>query len=75
MGIQNTEEVNTIVNIVKKYYHHKDYCVITPYDAQRGAITAALKAAGAPRSEHVYNVDSFQGASHQPSRGRSRSAF
>ena len=61
--MQNTEEVNAIVNIVKKYYHHKDYCVITPYDAQRNTIMNALKAADAPRFEHVYNVDSFQGAS------------
>ena len=40
---------------------HKEFCVITPYDAQRAAITAALDAAGVARFEHVYNVDSFQG--------------
>ncbi|KAI0800446.1 AAA domain-containing protein, partial [Fomes fomentarius] len=39
----------------------KDFCIITPYDPQRGAITAALKAANVKRWEHVYNVDSFQG--------------
>ncbi|KAI0800447.1 P-loop containing nucleoside triphosphate hydrolase protein [Fomes fomentarius] len=40
---KNTEEANTIVNIVKRYYPHEEICVITPYDAQRGAITAALQ--------------------------------
>ncbi|RPD58061.1 P-loop containing nucleoside triphosphate hydrolase protein [Lentinus tigrinus ALCF2SS1-7] len=58
---KNTEEVNTIVNIAKTYYKNAHFCVITPYDAQRAAISAALKAAGVARHEHVYNVDSFQG--------------
>ncbi|KAI0737252.1 P-loop containing nucleoside triphosphate hydrolase protein [Daedaleopsis nitida] len=58
---KNTEEANTIVNLVKKYYKDLDWCVITPYDAQRAAITAALKTAGVQRHDYVYNVDSFQG--------------
>ncbi|KAH9856841.1 AAA domain-containing protein, partial [Lenzites betulinus] len=37
-----------------------DFCIITPYDAQRGLITQLLKAANLP-SDIVYNVDSFQG--------------
>ncbi|TBU23034.1 AAA domain-containing protein, partial [Dichomitus squalens] len=36
-----------------------EFCIITPYDAQRGAIAQRLKAEGLPW-EGVYNVDSFQ---------------
>lgn len=52
------------MNLVKHYYRKLkgDYCIITPYDAQRGAITDLLKAAGLP-SDNVFNVDSFQGTS------------
>lgn len=57
---QNTREVQTIVHLVQHYYSEKDYCIITPYDAQRAALTAALKAEDLPY-ENVYNVDSFQG--------------
>ncbi|KAI0737257.1 AAA domain-containing protein [Daedaleopsis nitida] len=49
------------MNLIKKYYKDLDWCVITPYDAQRAAITAAIKTAGVERHDHVYNVDSFQG--------------
>ncbi|KAI0697440.1 AAA domain-containing protein, partial [Cytidiella melzeri] len=38
----------------------KDFCVITPYDAQRSAIVKALISANLP-SDRVFNVDSFQG--------------
>ncbi|KAI0090549.1 AAA domain-containing protein, partial [Irpex rosettiformis] len=38
----------------------KDYCIITPYDAQRAKIVKELEAAGLP-SDKVFNVDSFQG--------------
>ncbi|KAI1784393.1 P-loop containing nucleoside triphosphate hydrolase protein [Ganoderma leucocontextum] len=58
---KNMEEVHTIVNLVKKYYKDdKKVCIITPYDGQRAAIVAALKAANLP-SSNVYNVDSYQG--------------
>ena len=57
---QNTEEVHVIINIIKNYYK-TDFCIITPYDAQRGAISKALKVANLPW-ESVYNVDSFQGS-------------
>ena len=69
---QNTEEVNTIVKLVETFYHDKEFCIITPYDGQRGALTDALKRAKLPsefteRAESfVYNVDSFQGASPVP---------
>ncbi|KAL1940377.1 hypothetical protein VTO73DRAFT_8949 [Trametes versicolor] len=59
---KNTEEANTVVNLVRNYYKnlHEQFCVITPYDAQRGLITQLLKAANLP-FDIVYNVDSFQG--------------
>ncbi|KAJ6554658.1 AAA domain-containing protein, partial [Mycena capillaripes] len=38
----------------------KEFCVITPYDAQRAAIERQLKAENLPHNA-VYNVDSFQG--------------
>ncbi|PCH35505.1 hypothetical protein WOLCODRAFT_145835 [Wolfiporia cocos MD-104 SS10] len=59
---QNQEEVHTVVNLVRDYYRNTEFSIITPYDAQRGAIQKALKA-----DKHnlpwdcVYNVDSFQG--------------
>lgn len=53
-------EVHAVVNIVRYYYQHKDFCVITPYDGQRAAITQQLKTEGLPW-EKVFNVDSFQG--------------
>lgn len=57
---QNADEVDTVVRIVKLYYLKKDFCIITPYDGQRAAITKALKGADLPW-EKVFNVDSFQG--------------
>ncbi|KAI0365893.1 hypothetical protein BV20DRAFT_1003272 [Pilatotrama ljubarskyi] len=59
---QNTEEGHTVVNLVRHYYHkyRLEFCVITPYDAQRALLTRQLEAAGLP-SDIVYNVDSFQG--------------
>ena len=65
---QNAEEVNTIVKLVEMFYHDKEFCIITPYDAQRSALTDALKRAKLPSEftekaeSFVYNVDSFQGA-------------
>ncbi|KAJ7301944.1 AAA domain-containing protein, partial [Mycena albidolilacea] len=37
-----------------------DFCVITPYDAQRAAIERQLKAENLPHNA-IFNVDSFQG--------------
>lgn len=56
---QNMEEVQTVVRLVQNYYHRKKYCIITPYDAQRAAISRELARNGLPDS--VFNVDSFQG--------------
>lgn len=49
-----------VVHLVRSYYKQTDFCVITPYDAQRAAIEAQLKRENLPW-EHVFNVDSFQG--------------
>ena len=55
------EEVHTIANLALTYHFlGKDYSIITPYDPQRAAIVAALKASDLPY-DNVYNVDSFQG--------------
>lgn len=54
-----------IVNIVKNYYNKKDFCIITPYDAQRAEIARQLKAQGL-QWDKVFNVDSFQGTSSPP---------
>ncbi|RXW20315.1 hypothetical protein EST38_g5539 [Candolleomyces aberdarensis] len=58
---KNDGEIRTVVNLVKQYYHTKNFAVITPYDAQRGEIERALKAEGLPWENGVFNVDSFQG--------------
>ncbi|KAK0502242.1 AAA domain-containing protein [Armillaria luteobubalina] len=57
---QNYEEVRSIADLVRLYYKDLDFCVITPYDAQRAAIEKELKSRGLPW-ERVFNVDSFQG--------------
>ena len=58
------EEVRTVVRLVKQHYDKTDFCVITPYDAQRSAISMQLKKEkGDLRFDRVFNVDSFQGIS------------
>jgi len=49
-----------MINLVRHYYRGKNFCIITPYDAQRSAIERALKVEGLPWDK-VFNVDSFQG--------------
>ncbi|KZT19089.1 hypothetical protein NEOLEDRAFT_1033380, partial [Neolentinus lepideus HHB14362 ss-1] len=56
----NQEEARTIVHLIRNYYHHQGFAIITPYDAQRNMIEKMLKAEGLPWDK-VYNVDSFQG--------------
>jgi len=51
-----------MMHLVRSYYKSKNFCVITPYDAQRAAIETGLKSADLPW-DSVYNVDSFQGLS------------
>ncbi|KAK7444835.1 hypothetical protein VKT23_015152 [Stygiomarasmius scandens] len=57
---KNPVEVDCLINLVRHYYGAKDFCIITPYDAQRSKIEKALKAEQLPW-ETVFNVDSFQG--------------
>lgn len=57
---KNIEEINTVVHIVREYYSHKEFCIITQYDAQRAAIQRRLKDQNL-HWESVYTVDSFQG--------------
>lgn len=58
--VQNTDEAQTVVHLVRDYYKLQDFAVITAYDAQRSMIEETLKREGLPW-EKVYNVDSFQG--------------
>ncbi|KII84122.1 hypothetical protein PLICRDRAFT_32539 [Plicaturopsis crispa FD-325 SS-3] len=62
---KNMDEVHTIVNLIRNYYRLADFCVITPYDAQRAALETQLKAENLPW-ERVFNVDSFQGSDYHP---------
>ncbi|TDL27109.1 hypothetical protein BD410DRAFT_879572 [Rickenella mellea] len=57
---KNSREVHTVVRLVEKHYHSKNFCIITPYDPQRKAIEVALRKANLPWG-NVFNVDSFQG--------------
>ncbi|KAK0476953.1 P-loop containing nucleoside triphosphate hydrolase protein [Armillaria novae-zelandiae] len=57
---QNASEIRTIVHLVKLYYKDRNFCIITPYDAQRAAIERELQSNNLPW-ERVFNVDSFQG--------------
>ncbi|TRM58031.1 P-loop containing nucleoside triphosphate hydrolase protein [Schizophyllum amplum] len=57
----NRDEVQVIRNLVEQYHRaEKNFCVITPYDAQRAEISRDLESVGLP-SDRVFNVDSFQG--------------
>ncbi|KAF8962214.1 P-loop containing nucleoside triphosphate hydrolase protein [Flammula alnicola] len=57
---KNEAEIKSIVHLVRYYYQGRNFCVITPYDAQRAAIETALKSENLPWNS-VYNLDSFQG--------------
>ncbi|KAK0471205.1 P-loop containing nucleoside triphosphate hydrolase protein, partial [Armillaria novae-zelandiae] len=58
---RNNDEVQTVAQLVQHYYQSRDFCVITPYDAQRAAIEEELKSQSLPWERRVFNVDSFQG--------------
>ncbi|KAJ7437646.1 hypothetical protein B0H11DRAFT_2255125 [Mycena galericulata] len=53
-------EIQTICNLVRNYYVTENFCIITPYDAQRAAIERQLKAENL-LYDAVFNMDSFQG--------------
>lgn len=61
--LQNEGEVRSVVHLVKHYYRHLEFAVVTPYDGQRGLIERTLRAEGLPWENAVFNIDSFQGAS------------
>ncbi|KAF8994651.1 P-loop containing nucleoside triphosphate hydrolase protein, partial [Cyathus striatus] len=56
---KNLGEVQIVVELIRTYYRHKNFCILSPYDAQRAAIEKQLKAENLPW-DNVYNVDSFQ---------------
>ncbi|PBK86089.1 P-loop containing nucleoside triphosphate hydrolase protein [Armillaria gallica] len=58
---RNDDEVQTVTQLVQHYYQGHEFCVITPYDAQRAAIEEELKSQNLPWERRVFNVDSFQG--------------
>ncbi|KAH8926765.1 hypothetical protein BT69DRAFT_936292 [Atractiella rhizophila] len=60
-GSKNPFEAEKIVELVRLWYQHKEFKVITPYDAQRDLIEKSLKHAELPWEDRVFNVDSFQG--------------
>ncbi|KAL1674028.1 P-loop containing nucleoside triphosphate hydrolase protein, partial [Schizophyllum commune] len=56
----NRDEVQVMRNLVEHYHRNgKNFCVITPYDAQKAEIARDLESVGLP-SDRVFNVDSFQ---------------
>ena len=61
-NLQNRKEVEAITHLA----HHlqeqdKPYRIITPYDAQRGALEEALREEDLKWEDKCFNVDSFQG--------------
>ncbi|KZT59465.1 hypothetical protein CALCODRAFT_420384, partial [Calocera cornea HHB12733] len=58
---QNKAEADAIVSLVAKYYHSRDYVILTPYDAQRAYIDQKLRQHNTNWKGRVFNVDSFQG--------------
>ncbi|KAJ7227301.1 hypothetical protein GGX14DRAFT_629307 [Mycena pura] len=58
----NEAEVSAAIGEARKCETKgRSYRIITPYDAQRGKLEAALKAAKLPWQDKVFCVDSFQG--------------
>lgn len=59
---QNMNEIAAAITQARKYdAEKKSYRIITPYDAQRAKLEAALKASKLPWEDKVFCVDSFQG--------------
>lgn len=51
-----------MLNIAEKLQTEgKDYCIITPYDAQRNFLEQDMKDSGLVWQDKCFNVDSFQG--------------
>ena len=61
---QNPAERVTVLKIAEKLQaEDKEYCIITPYDAQRSFLEMDMKASGLIWEDKCFNVDSFQGKS------------
>jgi len=59
---QNQKEIEAIVLLAKHLQDENvSYRIITPYDAQRGALEQALKEEDLNWKDKCFNVDSFQG--------------
>ncbi|KAH9945186.1 P-loop containing nucleoside triphosphate hydrolase protein [Epithele typhae] len=59
---QNVKERAAVIKIAAKLQaEEKNFCIITPYDAQRTLLVTDLKAAGLQHEDKCFNVDSFQG--------------
>lgn len=60
---QNPAERATALKIAEKLQTEgKEYCIITPYDAQRSFLEEEMKESGLVWQDKCFNVDSFQGA-------------
>ncbi|RPD74791.1 P-loop containing nucleoside triphosphate hydrolase protein [Lentinus tigrinus ALCF2SS1-7] len=58
----NPIERATVLKITEKLQAEgKQFCIITPYDAQRSYLEKELKEAGLEWEDKCFNVDSFQG--------------
>lgn len=61
---QNPVERAAVLKIAEKLQaENKEYCIITPYDAQRSFLENDLKSSGLIWEDKCFNVDSFQGES------------
>ena len=59
---QNQKEIEAIVPLARHLQDEQiPYRIITPYDAQRGALENALRDEDLDWHDKCFNVDSFQG--------------
>ncbi|TFK87476.1 hypothetical protein K466DRAFT_490831 [Polyporus arcularius HHB13444] len=56
-----TERLAVLKIAEKLQVEGEDYCIITPYDAQRSALEKEMRESGLDWKDKVFNVDSFQG--------------
>ena len=60
--MQNPTERAAVFKIAEKLQTEgKDYCIITPYDAQRSFLENEMKEHDLDWKDKCFNVDSFQG--------------
>ena len=64
MHFQNPGERTAVLKLAEKLQlEGKEYCIITPYDAQGNFLEKEMKEAGLVWEDKCFNVDSFQGKS------------